>query len=466
MIEYQHTLKEAVSVEGIGLHTGAKTKLTLKPAAANNGYKFIRVDLEEQTVIKVDVKNVCSVARGTTIENNGAKVYTIEHLMAALRGAGVDNVDIEIDNVEVPILDGSSQPFIDAIEKVGKEKQDAERVYYKLDRTIRYFDAENRVELIGMPSDKFEVSTSIDFRSNVLGTGFSELKNLENFSEKIAPARTFCFLHELEELLKNDLIKGGSLENAIVFVDRELSEGERQRLSEKFNMPELEVKKKEGILNNVKLRFHNEPARHKLLDVIGDLTLVGVPIKAKIITTRPGHKANVAFAKMIREHMVKNRHRTGPVVDLSAPSLVDLREIFKILPHRYPMLLVDKIVKISEDEVIGIKNVTFNEGFFQGHFPGNPIMPGVLQIEALAQTGGILALKNVEDPENYLTYFLKIDKAKFRNQVVPGDVLVLKLKLVNPIRRGICEMEAKAYVGDRVVTEALLTAKIARKEDA
>lgn len=451
-------------MSGTGLHTGANVTLTFKPAPANHGFKFKRVDVKGEPVINADADLVVDVSRGTTLEQNGVRVSTIEHALAALVGLGIDNVLIELDNQEVPIMDGSSKMFMDALMDTGIEEQDAERNYFELKETIQYSDEGKKVDMIATPSDEYKVTVMIDYNSPVLGSQLASLEHIDEFKKEFASSRTFCFLHELEMLLDNNLIKGGDLSNAIVVVDKVVTDGELDRLAKLFNKPKVAVKS-EGILNNVELRHHNEPARHKLLDVIGDLALVGRPIKAKITATRPGHASNIEFAKKIKNYIKQNKIKEEiPQYDPNKEPVMDIKKIAKSLPHNYPFLLVDKIIELSENEVVGIKNVTFNEPFFPGHFPDNPVMPAVLQLEALAQTGGILVLNTVKDPENYDTYLIMVDKAKFKNLVVPGDTLILKLELLSPIRRGICEMKGTAYVGDKIASEAVLVAKIYRKE--
>jgi len=460
----QQTLKGSVTLQGVGLHTGEKVTMTMKPANPGYGIRFQRVDLPDRPVVKADVDFVVDTSRGTTIEYNGARVSTLEHTLAALVGMGVDNLLIELDGPEVPILDGSSKLFIEAIESAGILEQEAKRIVYSIDSNIHYYDPVKNVDMLAVPSTEYVITTLIDFNSPVLGTQHASMKHLSEFRSEIGPCRTFCFLHELEYLLDNNLIKGGDLSNAIVVVDKVVSQDELNRLAKIFNKTKIEVKQ-EGILNNVQLHFTNEPARHKLLDVIGDLALVGNSIKAHIIASRPGHATNVEFAKKIKQYIKKNKHLSDiPHYDPSQEAIYDISHISKALPHKFPFLFVDKIIELSDNHVVGIKNVTFNEHFFQGHFPGNPVMPGVLQIEALAQTGGILALNNIRDPENYDTYFLKIDKVRFKQLVRPGDTLILKLELLNPIRRGICEMKGTAYVGNKLATEAELVAQIVRKD--
>lgn len=459
----QHTLAQPISISGTGLHTGILVDMVLNPANPGFGIQFKRIDLPGQPTIKADCDLVTDTSRGTTLEDNGAKISTVEHILAALVGMGVDNCLIEINGPEIPIIDGSSQPFVEIIEEAGVEEQEAAKHWYTIDTNISYYHEGKRVEMVAMPAVEYKVTTLIDFNSPVLGTQHAGLKSILEFKTEIAPCRTFCFLHELETLLANNLIKGGDINNAIVIVDKPVTEVEMSRLATIFKKDKIEVESG-GYLNNLQLRFPNEPARHKLLDVIGDLALIGYPIKAHIIANRPGHFSNVEFAKLIKNYIKKNKHvKNVPVYDPTQAPVYNIQQIEKKLPHRFPFLLVDKVIELTDTYIVGIKNVTFNESFFGGHFPGNPVMPGVLQVEALAQTGGILAI-NALPPGEYDTYFVKIENCKFKQKVVPGDTMILKMELVGPIRRGLCEMHGTVYVGNKITTEAILMAQLVKRE--
>lgn len=462
MSEKQRTIQQEITIKGKGLHTGVNADLTICPAPENTGFVFQRMDLPNHPTIEAIADNVIDTSRGTTLEQNGARVSTIEHVLAALSGMGIDNAILKINGPEMPIMDGSSKYIVEAIKSVGVVKQEAERVFYVIKEKLVYSDPENGIEIAAFPDDSFSLDVLIDYNSRVLGHQFAQLQNINDFEQEIAPCRTFVFFHELEVLLKNNLIKGGDLQNAIVIMEKEAPQEELDRIADLFNKPRIHVKP-EGILNNLDLHFTNEPARHKLLDLVGDLALVGRRIKGKIIARRPGHHANTELAKTIRKMARKEALKPNvPVYDVNTPPLLNILQIQTILPHRPPFLLVDKIISMDETSVVGLKNVTMNEGFFVGHFPNEPVMPGVLQIEAMAQVGGILVLNSVPDPENYLTYFLKIDRVKFKKKVVPGDTLIFRLDLLEPIRRGIANMFGQAFVGNQLVMEGELMAQITK----
>lgn len=465
MIENQKTLAGKTSLNGKGLHTGAEVTMVLNPAPENHGFKFKRTDLEGEPIIEALAENVSFTERGTVLQKKEASVSTIEHCLAALRGCSIDNCLIEIDGPEVPILDGSSKYFVEAIKNVGSVDQAIERKYFEVKEKMIYEDAEKGIKIVALPDDSFSIDTLISYDNSILlGNQFATLSSIEDFEKEVSDCRTFVFLHELEMLMNHNLIKGGDFDNAIIIIDKEVSQEELDRLADLFNKPHIEVKPM-GILNNIEMIHHNEPARHKLLDVVGDLCLAGLPIKGKIIATRPGHQSNVEFAKMLRAEI--KRHANKPVVppyDPNKKPIYDINDIHGLLPHRYPFLLVDKVIDLQDTYVVGIKNVTLNEPFFQGHFPTEPIMPGVLLVEAMAQCGGIFVLDQVEDPENYSTYFMKLDNIKFRKKVVPGDTVIFKLDLVTPMRRGVANMKGTAFVGDSVVAEGEFMANIARNK--
>jgi len=458
----QHTIKKSVTVSGVGLHTGVEVNMTFLPAPIGHGIKFQRIDIEGQPIIDADVDNVVDISRGTSIEQSGARINTVEHTMAAIVGLQIDNVLIQIDGPEPPIMDGSSIQFMNKLKDADIEEQNALRDFLVVEDSVFHREPEREVEMAALPLDDFRVTVMVDYNSPVLGSQHASLNDINQFEKEIASSRTFCFLHELEMLYKNKLIQGGDLNNAIVVVDRVISADELDDLAKLFNKPKVEVKT-EGILNNVELHHKNEPARHKLLDVVGDLALVGKPIKAQILAARPGHAANVAFAKKLKKSILKGKTNI-PKYNPSHEPVLDINEISAILPHRYPFLLIDKIIHLDDQTVAGIKNVTMNEFFFQGHFPDNPVMPGVLQVEAMAQIGGILVLNTVDDPENYWTYFLGIDNFRFRKMVLPGDTLIIKCELTQPIKRGIAKMNGKAYVGNTLVCEGSMTASIVRRD--
>lgn len=459
----QKTIQNEISLTGVGLHTGKEVKMTFKPAPVNNGYTFVRVDLEGSPVIEADANYVVNTQRGTNLEKLGVKIQTSEHVLAAFVGCDVDNVIIELNESEPPIMDGSSKYFVEAIEKAGIAEQEAERNYYVVKEVISFTDESTGSEILLMPADDYQVTAMVDFGTKVLGTQNATMKNISEFKSEIADARTFSFLHELETLLDNGLIKGGDLNNAIVYVDKEISPKTIENLKVAFGKDSISVKPN-GILDNLTLHYPNEAARHKLLDVIGDLALVGTRIKGKVIANKPGHFVNTQFAKKLSKMIKIEQRNQVPVYDLNLEPLMDIHKIMSILPHRPPFLFIDRIIEMSDSHVVGMKNVTMNEGFFVGHFPEAPVMPGVIIVEAMAQTGGILVLSTVPDPENYLTFFMKIDNVKFKHKVLPGDTLIFKCELITPIRRGICHMQAKAYANGKLVAEAELMAQIAKKQ--
>ena len=459
----QTTISKPISLSGVGIHTGKKVNLTFKPAAANHGYAFCRTDLEGKPIIEADANLVVNTQRGTNLQKNGVDIQTSEHVLAALVGLQIDNVLIELDSPEPPIMDGSSKFFVDALLEAGIEDLDAERYEYVVKENISYTCDETGSEITVIPSEKYEVTTMVDFGTKVLGTQNATLKDIEEFKDNFAHARTFSFLHELEAMLNEGLIKGGDLNNAIVYVDKELSEETMKKLCTAFNRDQISVTPN-GILDNLTLKYPNEAARHKLLDVIGDMALVGHRIRGKVIANKPGHKINTSFAKKLSKIIKQEKRNKVPTFDINAEPVMDVNDIMQVLPHRPPFLLVDKILELSDTHIVGMKSITMNEPYFAGHFPGQPVMPGVLQIEAMAQAGGVLVLNTVPDPENYLTFFMKIDNAKFKNPVVPGDTLVFKMELLSPIRRGICHMHAVAYSRGRITTEAEMMAQIVRKD--
>ncbi len=460
-MEKQKTLREEISLSGIGLHTGKEVVLTMKPAKENTGFVFVRTDLEGCPQVEADANYVTTTDRGTTLEKSGVKIHTCEHVLAALVGMDLDNVILEMNNAEPPIMDGSSKFFVEAVEKVGIVEQEVPREYLTITEVMSYTDPETGADITIIPSEEYEVTTMVDFGTKILGTQNATLKNMSDFKSEISAARTFSFLHELEMLLDHGLIKGGDISNAIVYVDKELTEETIEKLKKAFGKEEISIRPN-GILDNLTLNYPNEAARHKLLDVIGDLALVGVRIKGKVIANKPGHFVNTQFAKKLNKYYKTQKKKNVPKFDLTKEPVFDINGIMRLLPHRPPFLLIDKILELSDNHIVGLKNITMNEPFFVGHFPKEPVMPGVLQVEAMAQIGGILVLANVPDPENYSTYFVKIDNVKFKKKVIPGDTLIFKLELLAPIRRGIVHMQGYGYVGDSIVVEAELMAQVAK----
>lgn len=463
MRNFQRTINEEGNLEGIGLHTGKKSKLKFVPAVINHGIKFQRIDLDGMPIIDADVDNVIAVERGTTIKQNDATISTVEHLLAAIVGLQIDNILIQIDGEEIPILDGSSKYFIECLEKCGLKTQDAARKYIEISEKITYNDEENNVEISIYPHNDYRITSMVDYNSEILGSQHYTLNQISNFKKDVSDARTFCFLHEIEDLFKKNLIKGGDLDNAIVIVDKVIDEEKLKGISQLLGKKNIKVDK-QGILNNIKLKYNNEPARHKLLDIVGDLALVGRPIKGHIIAARPGHKSNIEFAKILK-NFIKKRNINAPKYDPNQKPVFDINGVKNIMKHRYPFLLVDKITYLDESEVVGVKNVTVNEDFFNGHFPGNPVMPGVLQIEALAQVGGILVMNSIEEPEKHIPYLAGIENFRFRKMVSPGDTLVMRLRFITPIKRGIAKMKAEAFVGNNLVGEGNMTATISRTNE-
>jgi UDP-3-O-[3-hydroxymyristoyl] N-acetylglucosamine deacetylase/3-hydroxyacyl-[acyl-carrier-protein] dehydratase len=466
MSEKQRTLAKAVSFNGVGLHTGKEVTLEVVPAPENHGYKFQRIDLEGEPLIKADCDLVVATDRGTTLEQNGARVYTTEHILAALYGCQIDNALVKLNGPEIPIMDGSAELFVGEFDRVGYVDQNAEREYLELEENLKWEDTEKGIEVLAVPDVHHRVTVMVDYESPVLGTQHASMYDLGEFRKEISMCRTFVFLRELEFLAKNNLIKGGDLDNAIVLVEREdVNPDELQKLAKLLGKEDMDIKVEGiGVLNSTKLKFENEPARHKLLDILGDLALVGKPIKAHILAARPGHSGNVRFAKVLKEYM-KAKNKAGKKFDLTVEPLYNINDIERMLPHRFPFLMVDKIMEIGEESIIGVKNITMNEPIFTGHFPGNPVFPGVLMIEAMAQVGGIFALSKVDEPHLYSTYFMKIDNVKFKQKVVPGDTIVFELHLLSPIRRGLVNMGGKGYVNGKPVVEAQMLAQVIKDKE-
>lgn len=463
MSEKQKTLSSEIKLEGVGLHTGREVSMTLKPADVNTGFVFVRADLEGSPTVEADANYVTFTDRGTMLEKKGVKIHTTEHILAALTGMDIDNAIIELSNAEPPIMDGSAKFFVEAIEKAGITEQDEEREYYTIKEIVSFQDPETGSEITAIPSDKYEVTAMVDFGTKVLGTQNATLKSLKDFKKEIAGARTFSFLHELEQLLNAGLIKGGDISNAIVYVDKEITPETEKKLKIAFNKSSVSIQPN-GILDNLTLHYPNEAARHKLLDVVGDLALIGTKLKAKIIANKPGHKINTQFAKKLNKQIKIAKRKNVPEFDLKKEPLYDVNQIMELLPHRPPFLLIDKIMEVSENHVIGVKNVSMNEPFFVGHFPQEPVMPGVLLVESMAQAAGVLFLSNVPDPELYSTYFMKIESVRFKKKVVPGDTVIFNCVLTQPIRRGIIMMRGAGYVNDSVVIEADMMAQIVKNK--
>lgn len=461
-MQKQKTLAASFSLRGKGLHTGLDIEITFKPALENHGYKIKRIDIEGQPVIDALAENVTCTQRGTVLSKNGVQVGTIEHAMAALYAYEIDNCLIEVNAPEFPILDGSARYFSEEILKVGTTEQNAPKDYYIVKHKIEVKDEESGSSVIILPDDKFSVNVLISFDSPVLSNQFATLSDLSEFPADIAASRTFVFVREVETLLKNNLIKGGDLDNAIVIYDQKIPQESLDKLADMLSIPHKNIQEL-GYINNKPLVFVNEPARHKLLDVIGDMALIGKPLRGRVIATRPGHKINNQLARLIRKDIKQNSVQ-APIYDPEREPLMDVNRIRELLPHRYPFQLVDKIIEIGGNYIVGVKNVTTDEPFFQGHFPAEPVMPGVLQVEAMAQTGGLLVLNSVDEPERYSTYFMTINNVKFRQKVVPGDTLILRLELLAPIRRGISTMRGYVFVGDKLVSEAEFMAQIVKNK--
>ena len=461
----QQTIEKTVSIKGTGLHTGQAAKVTIQEAPVNHGIKFKRTDIEKSILIPADPNKVLSTNRSTNLQVGEASVQTVEHLVSALAATAIDNALIEVEGPEIPILDGSAKKWLQLLKKAGTQEQTKDREYLIIEEPIAFKHPETGASFIAVPSENFELQVLLEYDTALLNGQYASLNSLADYPKTIASSRTFVLLSELEALAKQDLIKGGSLDNAVVYADKKMSSKALTQLAKKLGHSNQNLQIENGLLNTQQLQFSNEAARHKLLDLLGDLALVNKPIKGRIIATKPGHQANVAFAKELKKIFLEQKKLKGkPRYDPTIAAIYDATAIQTLLPHRHPFLLVDKIIELSDTHVVGIKNVTHDEYFFNGHFPNNPVMPGVLQLEALAQAGGILALSLVDDSVKWDTYFLKIDNAKFKNMVVPGDTLILKMELIAPIRRGICQMQGTAYVGNKIVSEGELTAQISKRE--
>jgi UDP-3-O-[3-hydroxymyristoyl] N-acetylglucosamine deacetylase / 3-hydroxyacyl-[acyl-carrier-protein] dehydratase len=463
MYNKQHTITKSVTLSGVGLHTGVVANMTFLPAPANHGIKFQRVDLPGQPIADADVDYVVDTSRGTTIEHNGARIHTVEHVLAAMVGLEIDNILIQLDGPEPPIMDGSSIKFVEALRDAEPIEQEAHRKFFELPEEVRFKDLDKGIELAALPLNDYRIAVMVDYNSKFLSSQHANLSHVSQFEKDFSMCRTFCFVHELEALYNSGLIKGGDLNNAIVIADRDYTEAELGHISKVLGKPQVSISKDAGIMNNTSLHYSNEMARHKLLDVMGDLALVGRPIKAQILASRPGHASNIELAKKIKKLMLEAEKNNVPVYDQKQPPIFSHQRIYELLPHRYPFQMIDKIIYLDDNSVIGVKNVTMNENYFMGHFPNNPVMPGVMQIEAMAQTGGILVLSSVPDPENYWPYLVGIENCRFRKSVIPGDTVIFKCELTAPIRRGIAKMIGKAYVSGQVVCEAEMTASLVKK---
>jgi UDP-3-O-[3-hydroxymyristoyl] N-acetylglucosamine deacetylase/3-hydroxyacyl-[acyl-carrier-protein] dehydratase len=458
----QKTISNEVELNGVGLHSGQKVNIKFKPAPVDTGLVFIREDLLEDNMIDANIKYISNTDRGTNLDNGSFRIHTSEHVLAAITGLEIDNCFICLDGPEVPIMDGSSKFFINALEEAKIVEQNVLREEFFPSEPISYVCEDSGSKISILPDDNYKINTIVDYKTKVLGEQEASINHISEFKQEISSARTFSFLHELETLLENGLIKGGDLNNAIVYVDKPLAESNMDILKKAFNKDSISVKAN-GILDNLDLHYPNEAARHKLLDVIGDLALIGMKIRGKVIAEKPGHSINAKFAKKVSEVIKSDRKNTLPKIDFNKKPLMDSNQIMKVIPHRPPFLLIDEVLEISESHVIGLRKVEENESWVEGHFPGAPVMPGVLQVEFMAQAGGVLVLNTVPDPENYLTFFMKMDKCKFKNPVVPGDTLICKLELISPIRRGIIHMFGQSFVGDEVKSEGEFMAKIIKK---